>query len=193
MKRLTHSLLFLAILLILFLPKVASSNVFFQWSFNIDNMTDNVEKFNYGTMNNYLFLGIAVTPTKQFIFGQNVVIWNRTHKIDSGETSQMSLTEMGPKCLLYFTEERTMGISFAYHPYTKGTRKVSDGESEKISGTSMLGSVVFHFRITKNFFMGASLNYHSTSIAESTVDEETETVSHTYATYYPALEFVLRW
>lgn len=194
MKNLRSTLkLFTALLLTGLCYQASATRLLIQHAFNYHSHSDDVENFSYNRMNNYLFIGASINKSERFFLGQSVHIWNKTHQAGSdGEASTISLTELGPRVVFLIGPLFRWHVSVAYHIYTKGTRSI-EGSSEKISGSAMMGSLGYQIRLSKVFYMGASLHYHSMSITESVEDSEQTDVTNSYTTIIPAIEFSLRF
>lgn len=194
MRRLICAALFLTYLVINNHPLYAG--LYFHYGFNIDNFVDSESKYTFSTMKNLFFMGAFIGPSKNIVFGQNVIYWSKLHQnqsTDPADKSGLSILELGPRFILYMGEQREYFFSATYHPYVKGTRQIGATDKETISGSSYVVTIGYHLKVTKTFFLGGSLNYHGMTITESTVGTETETVSYAYSTYYPMLEFSLRF
>ena len=181
------------ILLLTFLIKTAQAGFYFQHSFHYGSDADDVENLESTAMRNISFLGAGFGDNGRWIVGQSIILSNKEYKNDSmTSTSSLSLLELGPRIQYYFNQNKTVYISGAYNFYAKGDRE-QDGQSQKVSGTSMFFNLGIQSRISKKFYFGLSLNYHTVSIDESTVETTQSTVSHSYTFIYPAVEFSLRF
>lgn len=141
-----------------------------------------------------LYVAASFNQSNRVYFGQNVMMVNREMKsTGGGQADTISLMELGPKLLIFFNESNTFGIALGWNPYAKGSRTRS-GATEDVSGSSMVGAIVIQAKITKKFYVGASLNYHSVTIAEATdTDNTTTEVSHSYTTIYPMFDLSFRF
>lgn len=177
------------------LPSPSQAGLYYQHSLFYNSTTDNADGFNYSTMKNVLFFGASLGKADKIILGQNVIFWNKTHKGTSASNeSKISLLELGPRLTYYFNEARTFSVNIAYDPYVKGTRTLAtSSDQEEISGSSIFLSAVYQLKVSKMFFIGASLNYHSVTISESTVSNVATEVSQTYTSIYPAIDFSIRF
>lgn len=185
MQRLTILLVFLLLSL------NAHAAFMFQHSFLYYSDSDDAQNVESTRMNNYSFISASLDNMNKFYIGQSIHAWSKTGKESNGTEIDMSMLELGPRLLYFFNNERNVHVSFSYNMYAKGTRKVA-GVSQDIEGTSMMGSLGYQLKITKTFYMGASINYYSLTLSEKTVDNTTSKVSDKYTAILPMLEFSLR-
>jgi hypothetical protein len=164
-----------------------------QHDFLYFSSTDNVENGKYQTMRNYFFIGAKIGAKDLLSLGQSVLSWNRSQTSAQGSQSDISLLELGPRLIYHLGSERRFFISLAYHPYVKGTRTVSSGTEETISGHSLLGSFTAQVKLGKRSYIGASLHYHQITISESKQDTTTSDVANTYSWIYPTISLGLRY
>ncbi|MBF0297100.1 MAG: hypothetical protein HQK51_00135 [Oligoflexia bacterium] len=187
------TIIFLFFVFFIFTNKIHAS-IYYQHSLSIYNTQDNAENLNYNTMNNFMFLGATLGSTNRFVLGWSIVLWNRTYKSPEGTDSKINTTELGPRVMYFLNQERNFGISAAYHVYAKGSRTLATtGIKENISGNSYFIALSYHLRLTSTIYGGAAFVYQTLNISEATVDETQSKVSHSYSTYYPMLEFSLRF
>ncbi len=165
------------------------------YKLNYQTETDGGDQsFKYNRMMNSLYLAASMDRDKQFFIGQSIVSWNKTQQQgeDSSDEFSMSLLELGPRLHYYFSQERTWYASFTYNFYSKGKSKLS-GVSGDISGSGYIGSLGYHYDLSRTIGIGGSLNYHSVSIGERKVDSTTSDVSETYTAIVPMLEMAFRF
>lgn len=163
--------------------------VYTQYSFFYYSDNDNDQNFKYSTMRNSLMLGAELSKDSNMILGWNAMMWNRNYTADSSsEKVPVSMTELGPKIIYFWGDERVFYNSLTWNPYAKGNRTVS-GVKEDISGYSILANAGFAFKITKVFRGGFAINYHTLKISEKTVGTTTTKLSQSYNTIYPSVEF----
>ncbi|MBF0360412.1 MAG: hypothetical protein HQK49_05335 [Oligoflexia bacterium] len=188
------SFIFIFIIASIFVTSIAYAGFYYQHSLNVYNTQDNAENLKFNTMDNFMFLGATLGSTNKFILGWSIVVWNRTYKDPIGNDSKISMMELGPRVMYYFNMERNFGVSAAYHVYAKGSRTMATTNvQENVSGTSYFIAISYQLRLTATIFGGASLVYQSLSISEATIGETQSKVNHSYSTYYPMLEFSLRF
>ena len=145
-------------------------------------------------MRNMVLLGATIGKKDNLVIGQSIMSWNKEHKGGSSLTAvDIALLELGPRVVWYLNDNKTVAFSGAWHPYVKGERKNSSGVSEDLSGSSIHAAMIYQFKVNKTFFIGASLNYHSVSIAEKTVGTTLTKVSEKYTDIYPAFDISLRF
>ncbi|MBF0206594.1 MAG: hypothetical protein HQK53_06865 [Oligoflexia bacterium] len=174
----------------------AHAGIYYQHSFNIDHTNDNAENFSFDTMKNFMCLGATVGQDQNIVIAHSAIFWSKNNKSSADATgSKFSLLEMGPRFIYYFNEAKTVAATVAYHPYVRGTRTLSSAgaTAEKISGNSYFGGFSYQLRMSKVFYIGAALIYHVVNITESNVGETNTTVSNTYTSYFPVLEFSIRF
>lgn len=185
-------------LLFLFIIIVSTqvyAGAFINYSLNYHSETDggDTEEFSLSRLNNSLFLGASMDSGQKYIIGTNFISWNKTQSKGDGDTEkEISLIELGPKFLMYFSQARAFFVSLTYNFYSRGTGTVN-GDSAEFNGSGLMGAFGYHMKVSKRFAMGASLNYHSTTITSSVVDNTESDVSDTYVSIYPMIEMVLRY
>lgn len=173
----------------------ASAAFFMQYSLNYESDTDSgdAQEFSYSKMNNTIFVAATLDMAKQFSIGQSFTSWTKTQSKGSGDTeTSLTLMEFGPKFFYYFTQNKTWFSSLTYNFYVSGTGKIS-GSDVDVSGSSLVGAVGYHYRISKLLAMGGSLNYHQTTITNTIDGSTTNTVSNVYTSIYPMLELTIRY
>lgn len=176
-------------LILLITTTLAQAAVYTQYSFFYYTDTDNNQDFKYSTMRNSLMLGAELSKDLNMVLGWNAMMWDRKYTPSSGSQNvPLSMTELGPRLIYFWGDERVFYNSVIWNPYAKGKRTVS-GTSEDISGYSVLASAGFAFKITKTFRGGFAINYHTLKISEKTVGTTTTKLSESYNTLYPSVEF----
>jgi hypothetical protein len=189
----------LTIFLVLLLFFIPSHNifagVFLNYSTSTESFSDDAEHFKFSTLKNIFFIGTGLGSKEQLIVGPSFALWSKSSKANAGaQNSDLTIREIGPQISYFFTEERNLGISCAYHPYLRGNRTLaSNGSNEKIAGSSLFFNIFYHFKVTDTFYAGASMNYKSISIDRSTTNSGKTTVSQATRSYFPAFEFNLRF
>lgn len=177
----------------IFHHKTVSASFFIQHSTSYYTHDDNVDELKYLKMNNFSFIGASLDKKRSFFLGQSLHIWNKEHK-DSNDSTQstISITELGPRALLFLDDSKSWVISGTFNPYAKGTRTVK-GISQEVSGMSYLVSFAYQIKVTKKFHLGASVNYHSLSISKKVVSEQETSTSDTYTNIIPMLDLSIRF
>lgn len=169
------------------------AGLYVQHAFNYNSDSDDSGKLAYSSMRNITFIGAAFGSTGKWIIGQNIMLWNRSVKNDDmSSAASIDLKELGPRFQYFFNESKTVYISGVYNFYVKGKRKV-DGTSQDVSGTSFLATIGTQLKISKKFYFGVSLNYHSISLSEKTVDTTTTDITDSMSYIFPAVAFSLRF
>jgi hypothetical protein len=180
--------------LLLFLSINLQAGFLGELAFNYHSDAENADDTAYSRLDYRVYVAASFNQNRRVFFGQNIMFVNREMKSSgTGQTDSISVMELGPKLLLFFNESSTFGLALGWNPYAKGSRTRS-GQSEDVSGSSMVGAIVVQAKVTKKFYVGASLNYHSLTITESTDSSNTqEDVSHTYTTMYPMFDLSFRF
>ncbi|MBT3584128.1 MAG: outer membrane beta-barrel protein [Halobacteriovoraceae bacterium] len=148
--------------------------------------------FSYTRMNNNIFLGASMGKKEQFFFGVSYMMITRSNS-NGSDTDEVSTTEIGPTFLYYFNKDRNWYVSGGWLPFAKGDRTLT-GVSEDIDGSGLHGAFGYQVKFSKHFYLGASINYHSTSITESIDSANTKSdVSNSYSTIMPMFDLSIRF
>lgn len=174
-----------------------SKNLFARFQFHQGflyfNHANTEESFTFNHLTSVSFLAATLGKNDSFLLGQSVIYWNHTHQ-DSAGQSKIGILELGPRFAFYFNEANNFLISAAFHPYAKGTRvDTVNKQLQQVSGWSYFLSFAAQAKVTKHFYLGASLNYHGLSINSVTVGAATSTTSSSYTTIFPLLEMSFRF
>ena len=157
------------------------------YSSNADGKTN----YAFTDMTNHIFLGASFDNKDKYVVGQNISIISNQYKVST--TNKLSTLELGPRLNWYINTDRNFFVAVAWNPYAKGTRTVSS-TTEKISGWSYLLAFGAVLKMGGNFYMGASINYHSLSITEAISSSNTaSTVSNNYTSLMPMLNISFRF
>ena len=190
------SLLPLVLFFVFFLfsvPKV-QAGLYFQHSFIYYSTEDDSEQFTYSMMRNLSVVGSTFGKNDQLVIGWSFLKWSKEHQGSASTTSvDLSLLEMGPRFIWYMDQDKNISLSAIWNPFVSGDRTTSAGVAEDITGNSYLVSLIYQFKVSKHFFIGASLNYHATSIAESKVGTTATDETDSYTDLYPAFDFSFRF
>ena len=170
----------------------ANASFMMQYSFLYFSDSDDVEEFSYSKMNNMIFVGASIDRSQQIFLGQSIQMWSKSHEVDGGDVSEISITELGPRIIYFLDQARRWGFSATYNPYCIGTRTVA-GQEETISGSSYMASMGYQLYVTKTFQMGASINYYGVSISEKSISNTETDVSESYSGIIPMLEFAMKF
>lgn len=177
----------------LFPLKMLHASFFIQHSLSYHTHDDDADYLSYNKMNNLLFLGASLDKSNRLFLGQSIHMWSKTHKASQGGAeSDISITELGPRILYYFNDERTWMVSLVYNPYARGTRTIN-GQEEELSGSGYLLNFAYQIKISKSLFLGASVNYHSFSVSKSSVNNTETEVSQSYTSMMPMLDISFRF
>lgn len=182
------------IIFLLILSLKAKAQLFFQNTTNYQTDSDSsTQKLNYSNLKNITFLGAHFGKSRQQVIGQNIVYWSRGAKESfSGKQSTMTMLELGPRIQWFMNDGRNAYLTAAYNLYAKGTR-VMDGVSEEVSGTSYNLGFGVQLKMNNSCYIGASINYHSLTLAKKTIGTTETKISDSYTNVFPALEFSLRF
>ncbi len=186
---------FLTLILFLLITATTEAKFYLQHSIGYNSYTENVQNTKYGHLQNMLFVGASIGGSKRFYFGQSVYIHNFTFNTSDSSSGTMSVTEIGPRFIYFLNDRMTWNISFAWHPYAKGTRTLPTAtESTDVTGSAMIASLAYQLPVTKRFYLGASLNYYSYSITEDTTAAGvTSEVSQSYTQIVPMFDISIRF
>jgi len=180
---------FFLLIILLFLTFSAPAAMYTHYSFFYYSDSDTDQKFKYNSMRNSLMIGAELSKDSNFVIGWNGLMWTRDYKASSSATKvPVSMTELGPRIIYFWGDERIFYNSVIWNPYAKGTRTIS-GAKEEISGYSYLASAGFAYKITKIFRGGFALNYHGLQISQKTIGTTTTKLTQSYTTIYPSVEF----
>jgi len=175
--------------------QVSKAGFYFQHSFNYqtDADSDSGENAKYSAMRNLFVIGAKFGSAGRWVIGQSIILSGKSIGAKTLTASEKnSLNELGPRVIFYLNDLRNFYISGVYNFYAKGSR-TRNGIKEDIDGSSYVGSLGVQMKASKKFYFGVSMNYHVVSIEESSVDSTQSTVSHSYTSIYPAIEFSLRF
>jgi hypothetical protein len=182
-----HSILFILLFLVVFEAhakfEVSTSSGYASGS---DGKTNN----SFSDMTNHIFLGASVDSKEKLIIGQNISLVSS--QIKTTNTDKLSTTELGPKITYYFNDDKNFYVGVAWNPYAKGTRTAA-GVSADISGWSYLATTGVLMKMSGNFLLGASINYHSLSVTKAIVSTTASTVSNSYSSIMPMINICFRF
>lgn len=156
-----------------------------------NSYSDGANEFEFTDMTNHIYIGASVGSKDQLYIGQNITIYSNEFK--TATTTDVSTLELGPRFTYYFSQDKTVFVTFAWNPYAKGTRTTLAGVSEDISGSSLLGGIGYELKLSRNFFLGASLMYHSLSVSKAEVNNASREVSESYTSMTPMITLGLRF
>lgn len=156
-----------------------------------NSYTDGANEFEFGDMTNHIYIGASIGSRDLLYIGQNVTIFS--NEFNTGKATDISTLELGPRFTYYFSTAKTVFITFAWNPYAKGTRTTVAGTTEDISGSSLLGGIGYELKLNRNFFLGASLMYHSLSVSKAEVNNVSTEVSESYTSMTPMINLGLRF
>lgn len=163
----------------------------FSYGLNYENDKDSsiAENSEYARTYHKIFVGASINGNRTLFLGQNINSWSRELKQGTNTTTaEYSLLELGPKLLWYLSDQYSSYISIEWNPYVQGDRKINGTEGE-IRGDSIGVSFGYRFKLTKNFGVGASLNYSKVSIKKETISQNESDKSDGLTMIVPMLEF----
>lgn len=142
-------------------------------------------------LHNIVLLGASFGKHGRWVIGQSIHHWSLTGKSATGERST-SVLELGPRLMVFLNRELNFYFSAAYHLYAKGSRDV-DSESQDISGSALLLSLGYQLKLSRSTYLGLSLQYHSMSISEITINDQKTDSSDKVSNLLPAIDLSLRF
>lgn len=152
----------------------AKADLMFDMSVFYDSTT--IDKVDYTRKEGHLFIAMPVAVKEQLYLGPNFIVTDNQSN-DGG----VGTTEIGPRINYYFNQDKTFLVALAWHPYVK-----FDGSSD--SGHSYIAGLGYEMKVNTNFFIGASIVYHSI-----TQSNETTNVDITTSTVRPMINFSFRF
>ncbi len=181
---------FILFLIILF-SQTANAAFMVDWLAGYASHSEGKSNLEFGDMTHHFFLGATLGGKEKFYFGQNVSSVAREYKNTS--TTKISTLELGPRMNWYFDEGKSIYMGLAWNPYVKGTRVQAGAASEDVSGWSYLASFGYELKISKNFHLGASLNYHTINISKAEVNNVSTEESSAYSSLTPMINLSFRF
>lgn len=181
--------IFLALMFLISRAAMADFKIDVNTGFN--SYTDGATKFEFGDVTNHIFLGASIGSRDQLYIGQNITLFSNDYKTST--TTNVSTMELGPRLTYYFSTDKTVYLTLAWNPYAKGDRTTLAGTTEEISGSGLLAGLGYELKLTKNFFLGASLMYHSLSVTKAEVNNVSTEVSEKYSSITPMINLCLRF
>lgn len=181
---------FLALLCLLLTTQTHASFLF-HYGLNYSSEKDNTSGDSYDKSRTFhkIFLGASVNNARTLFFGWNINSWSSSLKKKT-EQDSYSLTEMGPKVTWFFNEERNWYLAGEWNPYARGEREKSSVKSD-ISGMSYAFGLGYRFKLSRLIGLGASLHYHTLSIAEEKIAGSESDVSHSVTNLMPMIELAI--
>lgn len=153
--------------------------------------TDGNTKFEFSDMINHAFIGASIGSKDLLYIGQNISYQSTQYKTSG--TDKISALELGPRLNYYFNTDKTVLLMLAWNPYAKGSRTTSAGASQDISGWSYLAGLGYEVRMSRGFYLGASIMYHALNVTEYEVNNTTTEVSETYSSITPMINLSFRF
>ena len=152
---------------------------------------DGGTKFTFADTTNHIYIGASLGSKGQFYIGQNITILS--HDFKTTTSTKVSTLELGPRMTYYFNNDRTIFVTAAWNPYAKGKRTTLAGLNEEISGYGLLAGLGYELKLSRNFYMGASLMYHALNVSKAEVNNTSTEVSETYTSLTPMINLGLRF
>lgn len=115
---------------------------------------------NESIQEHHLFVGMPVAVKEQLYLGLNV-----TYTKAEGGT-YLDTMEYGPRINYYINNDKTFLLFLAYNFVSGGQHGASGSTTngdDSIKGTAILTGLGYEFKVNSNFYIGASLVYHSTT------------------------------
>lgn len=191
--------IFFKALFVLFLtmPSVFGAlNLDYSLGYSSDDYGEDRNPFNLKSHRNELSIGVSFGPNGRIMLGHNVLMWSRDASREVSSVireEELSFMEMGPKLTLFLNQGKNFYLSGAYHFYVDGTRKITGSAEEEMKGSAWLASFGMQMGLTRSFYLGFSLNYHTLSIDETSLNSVVNEVDLSYTSFYPALEVSFRF
>lgn len=181
-----------ALLFVLLLtPGLAHARLMINYDLNYSNQTadtNSVKSSNSRTYHKVLVAG-SLNDRKTFFFGWNINSWSSETKSGASKETY-GLLEMGPKFLWFLNDNYNLYVNAEWNPYVRGDRKPG-ATTEEVSGSSYGIGLGYRFRLSKMIGLGASVQYQSTTIDESKIGSNENTISDTVSHLMPMLSLSL--
>jgi hypothetical protein len=137
----------------------ANADIMFQLTSSFHSREVN-SSGNESIQEHHMFLGMPIAVKEQLYFGLNV-----SYTKAEGGTYFDSM-EYGPRINYYINSDKTFLIMLAYN-FLSGSQHAASGNTtngdDSVNGTAMLAGLGYEFKVNSNFYIGASLVYHSTT------------------------------
>ncbi len=139
-------------------------------------------------------LNLALTRRGDVTLGWSYGRYSLSDTVND-ETSELSITEMGPKVGWFFNRSLTWGVFFTYGLVVKGDYSPGGGaESVEFRGTSMKAELAYLPMIGAQTHLGVKIVYAKFSFKEEVSGgTELEGVGHGRTLIYPSLSFIYRF
>lgn len=185
------SILNFILLFVLFFSLESQAAFMVDWLAGYASHNENKSNLAFSDMTHHFFLGATLGGKEKFYFGQNVSSISREYK--NSTTTKITTLELGPRMNWYFDESKTVYMGLAWNPYAKGSRVQAGAASEDVSGWSYLASFGYELKMSKNFHLGASINYHALTISKSEVNNVSTEESSSYTSLTPMINLSFRF
>lgn len=177
--------------IMIFFSHITKAAFMFDWQLGYSSHTENKTNLAFNDMTNHFFLGATLGKKETLYFGQNVSSIATEYKTPN--STKISTLELGPRMNWYLDDLKTILVVLAWNPYAKGKRTPNGGSEENISGWSYLLAFGYELKLSKNFSMGATLNYHALNISKSEVNNVSTEESTSYTSITPMLNLSFRF
>lgn len=157
--------------------------------FNVYYLSDTLSTTTDDTVNHTIysaFIGFALDKKAYFNLGWNYGTYSTETQAGTTKKTYNS-TQMGPGMLIYFDKDHQWVLGFSYNLSIEGTYKNGTATEQKWDGTAMAGFFGAQFLVGDFVFVGARLNYSSTSYTEKVVGSTLTEVSYTKSMIYPSI------
>ncbi|MGE3681821.1 MAG: hypothetical protein AB7G93_08855 [Bdellovibrionales bacterium] len=167
-------------------PVVFDANVFyFTDDFTYNNASSAYKRTFWDVM-----IGLGLNKKASWVVGWNY--GSMTFTENPGTETSLTVTDMGPKLLVYLDRNRTWALGFTYNLITTADYSTS-GVSTELRGTSLRGEFGYLPEMWEGIYMGAKLNYYQASFKEEVSSSTLTEVTHSRTTIYPSFAFTWRW
>jgi hypothetical protein len=158
-----------------------------------DTLTYNSQTSTYTRTMYDVMLGLPLNKKGTWVLGWNYDNMAFKDKAADGTTTSLTVTDMGPKILVYLDKERTWALSASYNLITTGKYNGGSATTE-LRGSCIKAEAGYLPMMWENVYIGAKINYYKPSFKEEIVDEATlNHVSDSRAVIYPTFAFTMRF
>jgi hypothetical protein len=152
---------------------------------------DNLQNQQLSRFFNILSLGATFGKSNDWVIGQNFMIWTLQEK-RAENLHKHSFFETGPRLQYFWNKNQNFYTAISYHFLGRGKRSIN-GESDEVSGTSLLFSTGLSLPLTSALFFGTSLNWHQISLKSRTFQQQQETINQNYKNLFFSIDLSYRF
>lgn len=124
------------------------------------------------------------------MLGWNYASSNLTE--NPGTETSLSVTDMGPKLLMFLNKEHNWLIGFTYNLITKANYD-SGVSTLELRGSSIKIDAGYMTAFTSSFYLGARINYYKPSFNEEIQNTTLTAASDSRTVIYPSFSLVYRF